>query len=523
LGKRPEIDVEADLCPHVEASGDSVTSHFDPPSAPGGRSRRFAISTAYTASSQFAKVVIQFLSVVVMARVLAPSDFGLVAMAAPVLTFATMFVDLGLAQATVQKEKLTQVQSSSMFWVNVAVGAGICVLLAVTAPLVGRFYSDHRVGAISATLGVALLIGSAGAQHIALLTRSMRFGVLAWLDTGRAVTILAASVTAALLGAGYWSLVIGPLAGSICSTTAAWIATGWRPSRPSRDEAFRDMLGFGAGVTGFNLSNFFSRNLDNILIGWRWGPVQIGLYDRAYKLLLFPMQQVTTPLSRIMVPLLSRLREDPVAYRRAYLDVCHVVLLAATPGVIVLIATADIVVPMLMGARWSGVVPIFLALGFTAIVQFSNNPSGWLFISQARTKEFAFWGLLSGSTCAVAFWLGLSRGAIGVAIAYSVVEFFKAPILQWVATRKGPVTFSNAATILVPHIVWTVLSLAALFGLRSAYAFGPITTLAGAILISYGIAVATSLAFARTRESTLRSIRLVRNLALSGGAVQQSS
>jgi PST family polysaccharide transporter len=480
---------------------------FDPPTE--NRGHRFLTGTAYIWAAQAVKMIVQFSSVVVMSRLLAPDDFGLVAMAAPILTFAMMFADLGLGQATLQRERLTQLNSSSLFWVNVVIGFSICGLLFLIQPVVSGFYGDPRVGHITAALGLTLLLASVGAQHGALLNRRMRFGVLAMLDMANAILALLGSAAAALAGAGYWSLVIGPLFAGACSTACLWIVGGWRPSWPQRDNDLRSMLGFGGGITGFNLANFFSRNLDNILIGWRWGPTQLGLYDRAYKLLLFPLQQVTNPLSRIMVPTLSRLVNDPAAYRRVYIDVFYHVILITAPGVIALVATADIVIPWLMGERWGEVVPIFLALGLIAVVQCSSNPTGWLFITQARTREFALWGVFTGVTCAATFWFALPYGAVGVAIAYSVVEFIKAPIVHWYVTRKGPVSLGDVLSVLAPHVLWACVAVATLFGLRRVGEVHPAITVVVSLVLSYGIALAFSLAFPRTRESLLRSYRLI--------------
>lgn len=482
---------------------------FDPPT--GSRGHRFVTGTAYIWTAQIVKMVVQFAAVIVMSRLLSPGDFGLIAMAAPILTFATMFADLGLVQATLQRERLTQRNSSSLFWVNVAVGIGIVALLVAVQPLVNHFYHDTRVGQITAALGLTLLMSSAAAQHGALLNRRMSFGVMAMLDTGNAVLTLAASSIAAIAGAGYWSLVIGPLVGAAFMSTALWIVTGWRPSLPARDPDLRAMLGFGGGITGFNLANFFSRNLDNVLIGWRWGPAELGLYDRAYKLLLFPLQQVTNPLSRIMVPTLSRLVADPAAYRRVYIDVFYHVILITAPGVIALVATADIVIPWLMGERWAGVVPIFLALGLIAVVQCSSNPTGWLFITQARTREFALWGVFTGVTCALTFWFSLPYGAVGVAIAYSLVEFVKAPIVHWYVTRKGPVTLKDVLSVLLPHVAWACVGIGVLLGLRRVAEIQPAVMVGLSLVLSYGIALGFSFAFPRTRESIMRSYHLLRS------------
>lgn len=496
-----------------DPKNDTTDLRFQPPS--GSMGHRFLSGALLTALVQVVRAVVQFASVILLARLLAPADFGIVAMAGPVVGFVTMFTDMGLNQAAVQRATITHSQINALFWVSVALSAGIMLILLLISPLVGKFYGDARAGWVCAASAVPILISSLGSQHFALLSRTMRFQRLAVIDVICAPLGLIAAVIAAQAGAGYWALVAAAYASAIAPAVAGWAAFQWRPSKPALDPSLKSMLGYGAGITGFNVSNYISRNLDNVLIGREWGASQLGFYDRAYKLLLLPLSQVTGPISRVTTPTLARLQDDPDRYRRIFIDVVIQMLLLAVPGVIVLISTADVFVPALMGEKWRAVVPIFIALGYAGLVQPLNNPTGWLFMTQNRTVEYAAWGLVSAATNVAAFLLGLPYGALGVATAYAISEFVRTPAVWWLATRRGPVGKQDILAIAAPFILSSGTSLLLLSHISPEFANKPFLAISCAVLISYGSALGCLLAFGRSRASLSRTVALVRSFIIS--------
>jgi PST family polysaccharide transporter len=249
----------------------------------------------------------------------------------------------------------------------------------------------------------------------------------------------------------------------------------------------RDLLRFGGGLTGFNIFNFLARNADNIMIGRVWGDVALGLYDRAYKLLLFPLQQVNNPLSRVMVPVLSRLQDEPERYRAAYVKTLQQILLLTQPGVVFLIATADWLIPTLLGEAWRGAVPIFVWLGLAGLLQPVSSTMGWLFISQGRTREFMQWGAFGTATCIAAFAAGLPWGPVGVAAAYALSDILlRWPLLWWYTTRTGPVRQRDLWAAFLPFLGADVAAFGAIYAVRAGYALEPLPGLALALCAAYG-------------------------------------
>ena len=302
-------------------------------------------------------------------------------------------------------------------------------------------------------------------QHAAILNRRMQFISLAVIDLTSFLSGGLASIAAAVLGAGYWAILVNPAVTSVVYMMLAWRFARWRPSRPALCEDARSLLGFGGNMTAFNVADFFARNMDNILIGRFSGPVQLGFYDRAYKLCLLPFNQVSYPFSRVAMPLLSRTVDDAGRYRSSYSRLLEANLMLAYPGVVFAIAMIDQLVAVALGPHWTGVAPIFRVLALDAFVAPIGSSFGWLFVSQNRTREMRNCGLLSSVLFVTAFLLGLPWGAVGVAAGYVSAGLLEILVLMWVVTRRGPVNLATILRPLVPSavcagLVWIVLRVA---------------------------------------------------------------
>lgn len=433
--------------------------------------KRTLNGTALVAAGQAVRIAVQFLSVVLIARLLAPEDIGLFAMVLPFANFIGLFQDLGLTQALTTAKHLSRGQATVMFWLNLGISGVLALILAGLAPVIAGFYGRPELIGLTFGLAATFILSGLVTVQIALLNRTMRFGALAAIDMASVVAGFAAAVLVAVLRPSAWALLASSVVSLAVSLVLAWTLSTWRPGRPAARGEVSELLRFGAGVTGFNISNFFARSLDNILIGRFSGAAQLGFYDRAYKLLVLPLQQVNRPIGRVLIPALSRLRDEPHRYRHAYLRVVQQTLLLIMPGVITVMITADTLIPLLMGDQWGPTSAIFSWLALSGLHQPLTTTIGWLFISQGRTTEFARWGLVNAAVCIAAFVVGLPDGALGVARSYALADtFILAPAVWWVIGRKGPVRTRDLVGLAVPFAVSgaasAVLVLAASHGLR---------------------------------------------------------
>ncbi len=424
------------MCP--APCGEQEYFHTDRLKADLGR--HTARGGATTIVSQALKFALSTGGTVILARLLTPGDYGLIGMVAVVVGFVAMFKDMGLSTATIQRETIDHKQISTLFWINVALSIAVALVVIALAPAVGWFYQKPLLAPLTMVYAVGFLFGGLAVQHEALLRRQMRFGVLAFTEVTSSLFGLATAICMAWRGAHYWALVYGQLGQGLSYAVGVWVTCGWRPGLPARNSGVRPMLTFGRNLTGFSVINYFARNLDNLLIGKFWGPQQLGLYAKAYQLLLLPIDQINAPIAAVAVPALSRLTETPERYRQAYLRILEKVAILTMPGAAFMIVTADWIVRVALGPQWVEAGTIFVLLGASAFVQPIANTTGWLFISQGRTHHMLQWGLIGSTLIGIGIAVGLPWGASGVAASYSITVICLAgPLLFWFVGRRGPV------------------------------------------------------------------------------------
>jgi O-antigen/teichoic acid export membrane protein len=454
----------------------------------GGRTVRGGAVTIVTQGLKFA---LGMVGTVILARLLTPHDYGLIGMVAVIIGFVSIFKDLGLSAATIQRTEINTLQISTLFWINVALSVAVMLVAFALAPLVALFYHEPRLQLITAVYGLGFLFGGATVQHEALLRRQMRFSALALAEILALCASLVTAITLAWYGAGYWALVASQLSLGLVNLVCVWNLCVWRPSWPSRNAGVRSMLAFGGNLTGFGFINYFARNLDNLLIGKFWGSDQLGLYAKAYQLLVLPIEQINAPISAVALPALSRLTDSPERYRQAYMRVLEKVAILTMPGIAFMIATSDWIVRLVLGPQWTQAGWIFALLGIAGLIQPIASTAGWLFITQNRTRHMFQWGLIGSSIIIVSIVAGLPWGARGVACSYSLVfVLVVAPLLFWFVGREGPVRTRDFYVTIAPALAAAICVLTSLLLLRRwTIIHRPITGL----VIGFGIATVVTL------------------------------
>jgi len=401
---------------------------------------------AVTMTAQIIKFLLQTGSTVIMARLLTPQDYGLLAMVTAITGFIALFKDMGLSMATIQKADISHSQVTNLFWINVAVSLSLSLILGAVTPIISWFYREPRLTWITLALTGTFLFSGLTVQHQALLSRQMRFKVIAVIEIGSMVISIITGIVLAWYGAGYWALVGLSGTSALSYMILVWAFCRWRPSLPFRGTRVFSMVKFGAQITGFDIVNYFARNFDSILIGRYWGANVLGLYSRAYGIMLLPINQVRAPLNAVAIPALSHLQNDPIRFRKYYIKLVTILAFITMPLMAFLFICADQVIYLLLGSQWIGAAAIFKILSLAAFIQPAVSTVGLVLVSLGQSKRYLTFGIINSIIYVISFIIGLPWGAIGVAVAYVIVTYAMIGPTLWYSLRRSPISMTDFFT-----------------------------------------------------------------------------
>lgn len=421
-------------------------------------------------SSQAASFLLRMGSLMILARLLDPKDFGLVGMVTAVIGVFSVFKDFGLSAAAVQQTAVTTEQSSALFWVNLATGTGLGLCVFAIAPIVKGFYHEPRLFGITAVLATAFLFNGCGIQHTAYLERQMRFATLSMIDFFSLLVSTAVALAMATIGFGYWSLVatatLTPLVYSIC----VWYASGWVPGRPHNLAGVGSMMRFGGTLTLNGLVMYIASNFDKVLLGRIWGVDALGIYGRAYQLISIPTDNVNSAAGGVMFAALSRLQGEPQRLKSYFLKGYSLVLSFTVPVALTCGLFADDLIYVFLGPKWKGAAIIFRLLAPTTLAFAILNPLGWLLSSLGLVGRGLRIAFVLGPILIGAYSLGLPYGPNGVALAYSTVMILSViPLIAW-ATHGIVVSLGDVLLAVGRPVLSGTVAAGVTFGAHLVYA-----------------------------------------------------
>jgi O-antigen/teichoic acid export membrane protein len=403
---------------------------------------------------------------IVLARILGPKVYGLIGMIMVFTGFATVFGDFGLGAAIIQRKDLETRHLNAAFWINVTMGATLTMLMVALSPVVAWFYKEAVLLPLTAMIALKYVIDSLRVVQIALLNREMRFKTLAGIQMGSNVVSGLVGLGFALYGMGAWSLVAQTLGASAVLFVVSWRLGSWRPRFSFELRACKELFGFSAYVLGNDVVNYWARTLDQLLIGRFLGPAALGIYSRAYTLMLMPLNQISRVVGRVMFPALSSIQDDKPRVKRAYLKSISVIGLVTFPMMIGSFVVSDHFILALLGPKWAGAIPIFKIFCWVGLLQSIWTTVGWIYFSQGRTGLYLTMGAINSGACMLAFVIGIRWGIIGVAWSYFIynsVLFY--PGLT-IPGRLIDLTFSEMVKSLSPMFFCALIMGAAVWGVR---------------------------------------------------------
>lgn len=386
------------------------------------------------ALAQGTSLVLRMGSLMVLARLLAPKEFGLVGMVTAFTGVLNLFRDFGLSSATVQRGHVTEEQISTLFWLNIVVGTILGALLMGMAPFIASFYREPRLLWVSVILGTSFIFNGAGVQHTALLERQMRFTALATIDFIALVASTSIGIGMAATGFGYWSLVGSAVSLPLVTTVCLWLTTKWMPGFPSWHDGVHSLLRFGGAITLGNVIVYLAYNLEKVLLGRFWGADALGLYGRAFQLINLPTDNLHSAFWGVAFSGLSRVRDEVQKFRSYFLKGYSLLLALTIPITIAAAVLAPDLIFVVLGPKWKDVIVIFRLLTPTILIFAVINPLAWLVFSLGLVGRNLKIVLVLAPLVIAGYAIGLPYGPKGVALGYSVM------MTLWV----------------IPHIAWCV-------------------------------------------------------------------
>lgn len=393
--------------------------------------------------SQVGQQGLTFFIGIILARLLSPREFGLIAMITVITSFASIFAELGFSAALVHKKDVRQEHLSTAFWFNIAVGLLLTLVFMMGAPLVAGFYNEPLLTPLTMCISIIFLISSLNIVQNTLMTKSLDFRTLSFVQIATVVISGTVAIVMACYGFGVWSLAAQLIVGPIVKAAFLWRFSIWRPNFRFHLWVIKDLIGFSANFLGTQMLSYWTRNLDNLLIGRFLGMDALGTYSRAYSVMLFPLANISRVISRVMFPSFSMIQEDKSRVKDLYLKITRTIALITFPmmfGLFVMIKPFVIVV---FGQKWTEMIPILQVLCLLGIPQSIGTLNGNLYLSQGKADLRFRISLILRVNSIVCIIVGLRWGVLGVAIGYaiaSMINFY--PSISY-AGRLINTTFSE--------------------------------------------------------------------------------
>jgi len=448
---------------------------------------------AATVIGQGVSMALQIGTTVILARLLAPADYGLQSMVLTLTAFFSLFKDAGLSVAAVQRDSLTDEQVSTLFWINIALGAVLMVLVAALAPGLAYFYKEPRLLWITIASSSIFLFNSLSVQHKALLDRSMRFATSVKIDVVCAVLGAAIAVVMAAMGFGYWALICQNISLPILGTAATWFVIPWMPGRPRWTAELRAMVRFGGTVTLNTFVVYIAYNTEKILLGRFWGAAPLGIYTRAYQLATLPVQQLIGAVHTVAFATLSRMQDQAERLRRAFLKSQSLTVSLTIPVVISTAVFADEIVLVVLGSgpKWVQVAPVLRLLSPTVLVLALVNPFSWFLRATGRVRRSLNIAFLICPVVIIGIVTGLRYGPSGVAVGYSSAMALLFPVIVVWAIHSTGITLADywesVRRPLVAGLAGGIAGYA--LKLQCQQSLAPVALLAAGLTVAFGVYV----------------------------------
>lgn len=418
----------------------------------------------WTVSANIIKQVMNLVSIVILARLLTPDDFGVFAILMIFIGFLGMFVEMGSSAAIIHMDKISDKLLSSIFYFNVFSGVLFCILLFVLSGPISVFFENPEIEELLKWLSFTFVIGSFSGVQKALFSKKLEFKTISIIGTVTTFSSLAIGIVAAINGFGVYSLIIRTMADTILLTTLTWYISSWKPGLMFSLEELKKVFHFATNLTGYTFINYFSKNADNFLIGKFLGSSNLGVYNMAYNIMLYPLQNISHVFMKVLFPAFSLIKDDNEKFKRGYLRVIFFVALVSFPLMTGLMATSEIFVSVVFGEKWHNLAIILLIMAPIGMIQSIAGTTGSLYLAKGNVKTLFKIGSLNAIVAVVSFIVGIPFGIEGVALSYLVANIIMLYPVLTIAWRQIDLGIKEGLSEIYPILLFsTIMGVAVAF------------------------------------------------------------
>ncbi|UCC38736.1 MAG: MOP flippase family protein [Candidatus Aminicenantes bacterium] len=411
---------------------------------------------------------LQFITLAILARLLSPSDFGLMGMIMVVIGFAQAFADMGLSNALIQRQGVPENHLSSFFWINVLSGIILFGGIVLLRQLAAIYFKEPILSRYLIFAAFIFLITPAGQIFTTLLKKELRFRALSKTEIAGTVVYSASAIGFALAKFGVLSLIFGQLIRSLFTVGILFFIfrKTWLPRFHLSIKEIRSYLSFGVYQMGERVVNYFSANIDYIVIGRFLGPTALGFYALAYQIMIFPLSKINPVITQVAFPTFSKIKDDNPRIRRGYCKAINYISMLSFPMLAGMLVIAPEFIRIVYGAKWEPSIIVLQIFCLVGVFKSLGNPVGSVLLAKGRADIGFYWNLFSVIIVAIAEIIGANWGIVGVAIAILILQVPFFFIIQPIVNRLIVLKFGQYFKAIQLPFLCSVIMLAGIIPLK---------------------------------------------------------
>lgn len=414
----------------------------------------------WVALANILQQILSLISIFILARLLSPDDFGTYAIVVVFTGFLTIFSDMGTSSALIHIEKPSSSLLSSVFYFNLFIGFLLAALLVLFSASIADFFENTQIKDILRIISLNFIIVSFGVVQRALLHKKMDFKYLSLIQTFTMIISVAVAITAAMYGMGVYSLIYPVLVSSVLSTGMIWLYASWRPKWHFSFKEIKKIWKYTSNLSVFSVIDYFAKEADNFLIGKYLSTSALGIYSLAYKIMLYPLQNISRTLMKVLFPAFSTLQNDNKRFRKSYLRVIFFISLVSFPLMSGLMATADVFVNVLFGDKWQGLAILLIILAPSGMMRSIFTTVGTILMAKGHTDIQLRLGTVNAILTVIGFIIGLAWGVNGVAFSYLIVNLIMLYPIFYFTWNKIDLSVKEGLSEIAPvFIISSLMSL----------------------------------------------------------------